>query len=225
LTRSAIAGGLTFECNPLGVQDDAIYSEDSDSADEGFDTVWTSRGQITAGGYVVLMSIPFKSLRFSHERSQTWNIALWRNLGRRSEVSWWPRVSSQYRGFLSQASSIAGIENISPGRNLQFDPYVSTRAFHSVDGRDPDRRVWIGRSEVLGVLTQRRSSRTAWSSISRSGLTSARSNRTSRKSLRINGTSCSIRRSDRFSRRTRATSMCRWLSQPALAVHAPDCRT
>jgi len=141
-----------FECNPLGVQDDAIYSEDSDSADEGFDTVWTSRGQITAGGYVVLMSIPFKSLRFSHERSQTWNIALWRNLGRRSEVSWWPRVSSQYRGFLSQASSIAGIENISPGRNLQFDPYVSTRAFHSVDGRDPDRRVWIGRSEVLGGL-------------------------------------------------------------------------
>jgi len=141
-----------FECNPLGVQDDAIYSEDSDSTDEGFDTVWTSRGQITAGGYVVLMSIPFRSLRFSHERSQTWNIALWRNLGRRSEVSWWPRVSSQHRGFLSQASSIAGIEDISPGRNLQFDPYVSTRSFHVVDGSDPHRRAWIGRSEALGGL-------------------------------------------------------------------------
>jgi hypothetical protein len=142
-----------FECNPLGVQDDSMFSEDTLAADEGFDTVWTSHGQITSSGYVVLMSIPFKSLRFSHDREQTWNVALWRFLGRRSEGSWWPRVSSEYRGFLSQAVPAHGIENISPGRNFQLNPYVSWRAFHSVDARDPSNPVYTGRSaQVLTGL-------------------------------------------------------------------------
>ncbi|HEY1265352.1 MAG TPA: DUF5916 domain-containing protein [Terriglobales bacterium] len=142
-----------FECNPLGVQDDSFYSEDTLTADEGFDTVWTSQGQITHGGYVVVMSIPFKSLRFSHQPAQTWNVALWRFVGRRLEGSWWPRVSSRYRGFLSQAAPVSGLENISPGRNLQFNPYISWRAFHQVDARDPASPVYRGRSAevVSGV--------------------------------------------------------------------------
>src|SRR5689334_12048893 len=134
-----------FECNALGVQDDSIYSEDADSVDEGFDTVWTSHGQLTAGGYVVVMSIPFKSLRFSRAESQIWNVALWRYIGRRSEGSWWPRISLQYRGVLSQAAQ-AGLEGISPGRNLQFNPYVSWRAFHAIDQRDPLNPVYAGSS-------------------------------------------------------------------------------
>jgi len=140
-----------FECNALGVQDDSMYSEDTGIADEGFDTVWTSRGQITGGGYVVLISIPFRSLRFPHLSSQTWNVAIWRYLGRRSEGSWWPRVSSQYRGFLSQAAPAGGIESISPGRNFQLNPYASWRAFHSVDARDPNNPVYAGRSAEVAA--------------------------------------------------------------------------
>lgn len=135
-----------FECNALGVQDDSMYSEDSDSVDEGFDTVWTSHGQLTTGGYIVIMSIPFKSLRFSRAESQIWNIALWRYIGRRSEGSWWPRVSSQYRGVLSQAASAGGLEQISPVRNLQFNPYISWRAFHAIDARDALKPVYAGSS-------------------------------------------------------------------------------
>lgn len=126
-----------FACNPLGVQNDSIYSEDSDSADNAFDSVWSSQGKLTSSGYVVLMSIPFKSLRFTHEASQTWNVAVWRNLGRRSEESWWPKISSEDRGILSQAARGSGVENIAPGRNLQFVPYFSSRTYHSADTRDP----------------------------------------------------------------------------------------
>lgn len=135
-----------FECNALGVQDDSIYSEDADAVDEGFDTVWTSHGELTPGGYIVIISIPFKSLRFSRAESQTWNIALWRYIGRRSEGSWWPRVSSQYRGVLSQAAPASGLQEISPGRNLQFNPYVSWRAFHAIDTRDALNPVYTGSS-------------------------------------------------------------------------------
>ena len=88
-----------FECNALGVQDDSTYSEDNDTADESFDTIWASRGQRTTQGFVVWMKIPFKSLRFRHTTEQTWGVAIWRWIGRRSEGSWWPQVSFKTREF------------------------------------------------------------------------------------------------------------------------------
>lgn len=131
-----------FECNPLGVQDDSMYSEDTELLDGSFDTVWASRGQLTPKGYVVWMSIPFKSLRFPHSATQTWRVALWRWIGRRSEGAWWPRVTFKKRGILSQAASIRGIEGISSSRNWQWIPYASGRAFHTVDNRDPNQPVY-----------------------------------------------------------------------------------
>jgi hypothetical protein len=138
-----------FACNPLGIQNDSLYSEDSDSADLAFDAVWTSHGKLTSGGYIVLMSVPFKSLRFSHERSQTWNVAAWRVLGRRTEESWWPRINSEHRGILSQAAVASGMENIAPGRNLQLVPYISSRTYQSVDARDPQNPVYSGRAAQI----------------------------------------------------------------------------
>lgn len=140
-----------FECNALGVQDDSTYSEDSGNVDESFDTVWSSRGQMTARGFVVWMSIPFKSLRFRHSSEQTWAVAIWRWVGRRSEGSWWPQVSFKTRGILSQAATANGLESVSPGRNLQFIPYLSGRAFHGVDARDPSHVVYDGRKADINA--------------------------------------------------------------------------
>jgi len=134
-----------FACNPLGIQNDALYSEDSDSADDAFDAVWSSHGKLTSGGYVVVMSLPFKSLRFSHQESQTWNIALSRNIGHRLEEAWWPTISSARRGILSQAAAASGFENISPGRNFQIVPYITSRTYQLVDPRDPQNPAYAGR--------------------------------------------------------------------------------
>jgi hypothetical protein len=131
------------------VQDDSTYSEDSGSVDESFDTVWSSRGQVTAQGFVVWMSIPFKSLRFRHSAEQDWGVAIWRWIGWRSEGSWWPQVSFKTRGILSQAATADGMENISPGRNLQFIPYLSGRSFHGVDARDPSHLVYDGKTAEI----------------------------------------------------------------------------
>src|SRR5689334_6856474 len=38
-----------FSCNAVGVQDDSVYTEDSGTWDESFDTVWESRGIVTDG--------------------------------------------------------------------------------------------------------------------------------------------------------------------------------
>jgi hypothetical protein len=140
-----------FECNPLGVQDDSIRSEDTDSWDESFDTVWESRGKVTPQGYIVWMSIPFRSLRFRHATSQEWGVLVWRFVGRRSEGSFWPRTTSRIRSFVGQEAPIGGIEHISPSRNLQFIPHINWRAFHAVDTRDPANPCYSNSSaEIMG---------------------------------------------------------------------------
>jgi len=49
--------------NPLGVQQDGIYTE-SQGTDFSVDIVMESKGSITSDGYVVEVAIPFKSLRY-----------------------------------------------------------------------------------------------------------------------------------------------------------------
>ena len=134
-----------FACNAVGVQSDSIFTDDSGTWDESFDTVWDSQGVLTDDGYIVWMSIPFRSLRFSHDAAQQWGIAVWRWLPRRAEGSWWPRVSQSVRGFLSQEATAKGLERISPGRNMQFIPYVDWRTFRVADVNVPDRPPFVDR--------------------------------------------------------------------------------
>ena len=73
---------------------DAIWTE-GQGFDQAWNTVWQSRGQITDRGYVVWMSIPFKSLRFDPATDQLWGLVLNREIPRNNENTFWPRVSSR----------------------------------------------------------------------------------------------------------------------------------
>ncbi|MDQ6665492.1 MAG: carbohydrate binding family 9 domain-containing protein [Acidobacteriota bacterium] len=114
----------TFEflVNPLGIQADGIETE-GQGDDFSFDTLWFSNGRITPEGYTVLMSIPFRSLRFKNRDVQTWGIALVRIIPDNNETSFWPFITQKVEGFSQQLATLQGLENISPGRNLQFIPY------------------------------------------------------------------------------------------------------
>jgi hypothetical protein len=132
-----------FQTTPLGVQWDAIWTEASrdevnGNFDTSFDTVWDSRGKVTAQGFVVWMAIPFKSLRFSAERIQEWGIILYRGIARKGEDSFWPQISRRVQGRLGQAATLSGLEGISPGRDIQLMPYGLLRGFRALDTRNPD---------------------------------------------------------------------------------------
>ena len=117
-----------FSVNPLGIQLDGITTE-GQSDDWSFDTLWRSEGRLTPDGYVVWMAIPFKSLRFPGSPAQSWGIALARQIVRNNETSFWPYITRRVEGFAQQMAPLEGLENISPGRNLQFIPYgIFTRA-------------------------------------------------------------------------------------------------
>ena len=53
-----------FRINPLGVQVDAVFSEIDQVEDFSWDAIWSSRGRITADGYVVEVAVPLEQLRF-----------------------------------------------------------------------------------------------------------------------------------------------------------------
>ena len=129
----------SFVANPHGVQWDAIWTEGS-GFDDSWDTVWHTTGRLTDGGYVVLMSIPFKSLRFPATAEQTWGFVLVRDIPRNDEGSFWPHVSERIEGRLNQGALLTGLSGISPGRNIQLIPYGTSRSFRVLDPAAPELR-------------------------------------------------------------------------------------
>src|SRR5215470_2203748 len=131
-----------FYSNPLGIQSDSIYTE-GQNYDFSFDTVWNSEGRLTPDGYIVFLSIPFKSMRFSHAPEQTWGIALYRVILRKSEYDYWPYITQRVQGITQQFQPVGGLEHVSPGRNMQIIPYGLVAGDHfldqpaSIGGRSP----------------------------------------------------------------------------------------
>src|SRR5260370_5548821 len=92
-----------FQTEALGVQWDAIWNEAAreevnGNFDTSFDTVWDSKGKVTSRGFVVLMAIPFKSLRFPATERQEWGIILYRGIYRKTEDAFWPWISYKVAG-------------------------------------------------------------------------------------------------------------------------------
>ena len=121
-----------FYSNALGVQTDAIYTE-GQGYDFSFDTLWDNAGRITGDGYIVFFSVPFKSLRFSNDPQQTWGVALYRVILRKSEYDYWPYVTQRVAGLTQQFAPVGGLEKVSPGRNIQLIPYGLLAHDHFLD--------------------------------------------------------------------------------------------
>ena len=112
-----------FAVNPLGVQRDAVLTE-GQKEDLSFDTVWSSEGRLTPDGYVVRIAIPFRSLRFRSDVTKTWSVAIGRVIQRNNEEAYWPHITKRIQSFVRQFAAVNGLAEISPGRNLQVNPYV-----------------------------------------------------------------------------------------------------
>jgi len=130
--------GVYFTVNAAGVQSDASWMENN-FPKYSWDTVWDSEGSVTPEGWMALVAIPFRSLRFN--RNQTdWGVVFSRNFPRNSEMDYWPRVAANVSGTLSQEGTLRGIEGVSGARNLQLNPYAlvqNERRMDVVDFANP----------------------------------------------------------------------------------------
>ena len=122
-----------FDVNPYGVQLDGVTT-DGIGDDLTWEGLWYSDARITADGYVVLASIPFRTLRFSDAAKQQWGFAFGRWTQRNNEIAWWPYITRRKRPrFVGQFGHLNGLENISPGRNVQITPYAMASGSHYLD--------------------------------------------------------------------------------------------
>ena len=112
-----------FDVNPYAIQFDGITT-DGQGDDRSWEPLWYTEAQFTRDGYVVLETIPFRSLRFPNAPKQTWGVMLGRFIYRNNEFSMWPSISRRRSPqFVGQFADMEIPEDISPGRNLQFIPY------------------------------------------------------------------------------------------------------
>jgi Domain of unknown function (DUF5916) len=131
---------FSFSSNALGIQSDALYTEQS-GYDHSFDTVWDTWAHRTPTGYVVLFRIPFSSLYFSKStpgEMRTWGIILGRGISHLNESDFWPAIHLNIAGFLSQDVAVEGFANIAHGRNLQLEPYSLARNLRQLNVVNPD---------------------------------------------------------------------------------------
>ena len=145
-----------FRVNPLGVQADANFSELEGYEDFSWDAIWDSAGQITDEGYVVEIAIPFNQLRFPRSSDvQTWGFSAERSYPRSVRH----RITSHVRDrniscILCQVNKLAGFEGITPGRNLEFDPTL-TSSRTDIRSDFPQGEMEAGKAEVEPGLTAR----------------------------------------------------------------------
>ena len=112
-----------FDVNPYGIQFDG-RTTDGIGDDPSWEGLWYSEGKITEDGYVVLETIPFRTMRFPRASKQIWFISLARAIQRNNEWSMWPFIShARLPQFVGQFAPIEIDDDISPGRNLQFIPF------------------------------------------------------------------------------------------------------
>ena len=119
-----------FRVNPLGVQADAVFSEQDGFEDFSWDAIWSSAARITADGLQRGES-PSPSTSCASRRSaqeQTWGFSAERSWPRSSRH----RMESHPRDrnsncLLCQFNKIRGLAEISPGNNLEFDPTLTVQ--------------------------------------------------------------------------------------------------
>lgn len=154
-----------FSCNPLGVQSEAV--ETNNGADTSWDAIWSSAGRITSDGYVVEMAIPFSSLRFQRKDKkslQVWGFNAVRTYPRGVEhnLALTPEDRNNFC-VICQYAKIRGFKGARAGKNIEFDPSLSalitqdrqdTGASDSNSGskwRNRDRRLDPGLTAHWGI--------------------------------------------------------------------------
>lgn len=119
--------GFQFRINPLGVQMDAIFSENEGYEDFSWDAIWDSDGKITEEGYVVEVAIPFKSLRFPRSAEpQVWGFMAFRSYPRDVRHRMRSHPTDRNRAcLLCQMNKMEGIQGVDPGRNVEVTPTLT----------------------------------------------------------------------------------------------------
>ncbi|HEX7180293.1 MAG TPA: DUF5916 domain-containing protein [Thermoanaerobaculia bacterium] len=147
--------GFEFFVNPLGVQMDLFQDDVGGNEDASWDAIWNSAGKINGSGYEVEIAIPWSSLRFPRtEGGQTWGFDALRFYPRsqRHRISSHP-LDRNITCYLCQASKMTGFSGVTPGRNMEITPTVTSNRTDAREDDTLDRPLREGEVETEPGLT------------------------------------------------------------------------
>lgn len=132
---------LLFAVNPLGVQEDGVWSDGYSASAGGSnaggrpdatvdlnpDFVYQSRGHVTSWGYEVEVRVPFKSLRYQSADPQRWGIQVVRDVQHSGyEDTWTPAVRAN-ASFLIQSGALVGLTGLHRGLVMDLTPEFTSK--------------------------------------------------------------------------------------------------
>lgn len=124
-----------FFVNPLGVQMDLTNNDLTGNEDDSWDAIWSSAGRIHSDRWEAELAIPFSQLRFKESGAdvQTWGLDMLRIYPREQRYRLGLHAQDRNRScYVCQFSKLTGFRGITPGRNLEVSPTVTT---HRTDSR------------------------------------------------------------------------------------------
>jgi hypothetical protein len=129
--------GFYFALDAAGtLYDGVLYNDEWD--DDSWDGVWEGKVNIDKRGWTAEMRIPFSQLRFHETDKYVWGINFRRDIARRNERDYVVFTPKNGSGFVSRFVDLVGIREISPVRQIEVLPYVTTQAAYTEhDDGDP----------------------------------------------------------------------------------------
>ncbi len=119
--------GYYFALNAAGTLYDGVLMND-DWDDDSWDAVWQGKARIDEEGWVAEMRIPYSQLRFYDLEEQVWGINFKREIARKNEEDYLVYTPRNESGFVSRFYDLTGLHNITPPRQIEVVPYVTTKA-------------------------------------------------------------------------------------------------
>ena len=117
---------LFFSVNPLGIQSDGTFA-DGAHPDLSPDFIFDSRGRVTAEGYEVEVTIPFKSLRYQQVPVQDWGLQIVRRVMHSGHEQTWTPAERGATSFLAQSGRLMGLKELRRGLVLDVNPVMTQR--------------------------------------------------------------------------------------------------
>ena len=123
------AGGIEYDAQVSGGGEGMSISSTRQSVGTGanfninWDAAWEVKTEIGDYGWSAEFAIPFKTLRFSEEKDQSWGANFQRTIARKNEHAYWSPIPRQFSiNRLASAGTITGI-NVPSNRNVKLMPY------------------------------------------------------------------------------------------------------
>jgi hypothetical protein len=116
-----------FQTTPIGALRDQAITDGQMNVN--WNAVWDVKTSRDDRGYMVEMTIPFKSLRYRSAGPQTWGVNVRRVVRWKNEVSMLTRVPASYStngvAQMAVAATLVGVVTPAQSKNLELKPYAS----------------------------------------------------------------------------------------------------